>query len=640
MCGISGYVARDPKASPDLAAVRRMNTALVHRGPDDEGLWQHGPGALGHRRLSIIDLSPEARQPLVNEDGSVAVVVNGEIYNFATLRDELLSRGHTFRSRSDSEVVVHLYEEYGEHCIAKLQGMFALALWDGARRRLLIARDRAGKKPLFYRRTEHGLAFASEVHALIRGFPTERPSVNYAAIDEYIELGYIPSPLSAYNNVWKLPAAHYAIVSPGELPTPLRYWSKPRGLPLTGNTDDLADELRARLTEAVRRRMVSDVPLGAFLSGGVDSSTVVAMMAGLSSHPIKTFSIGFPQADYSEVGYARMVAQRYHTEHHEMEVTARMVDVVGETVRHHGEPFADSSSIATYYLAKMTREHVTVALSGDAGDENFVGYKRYGTARLGHLHDRLSPRWQRPVARGLTAFGRVFYPYVGRYAARLSEGEASRYQVLVGQFDRDTKQLLYSDTMAAARTDATVQRFKRLLAESTAASAIGRVADLDFNTYLTDDINVKVDIASMAHGLEVRCPFLDTDVVEFAARLPAHLLMRFRGKYLLRRAVRTLVPRAILYRAKRGFGIPLEHWMRHDLRGMIQDVLLDRTARERGIFNPAYVSHLVEGLDTRGAYVDRLWTLLILELWFREFIDPVPVRTPERSSAGDVRTVA
>ncbi len=629
MCGISGFLANDPTARPDVAAVRRMNKALAHRGPDAEGLWENGPCALGHRRLSIIDLSPEATQPLPNEDGSIAVVVNGEIYNFAALRDELVARGHTFRSHSDSEVVVHLYEEHGVDCIARLDGMFALALWDGRARRLLLARDRAGKKPLFYRRTAKGLAFASEVHALIRAFPGEPPAVDYGAVDEYLELSYVPSPRSAYKDVAKLSAAHLAVVTPGEAPVIRRYWSKPRGLPLTGSTQDLADELRALLTQAVKRRMVADVPLGAFLSGGVDSSAVVALMAGMSTQPIKTFSIGFPQATYTEVEYARMVAKRYGTDHHEMVVTADMVDVVGETVRHHGEPFADSSSIATYYLAKMTKQHVTVALSGDAGDENFAGYRRYGIARIGHIHDRMPPRMRRLFAKGLTAFGRTFYPSFGRYASRLAEGEASRYTTLIGQFTREKKLEMYADRMNDARSDATVDRFRQILGESTASSPMGRVADLDFQTYLTDDINVKVDIAAMAHALEVRCPFLDTAVVEFAARLPSHLLMRLRGKYLLRRAMKDLIPTAILNRPKMGFGIPLEYWMRHDLRPMVGDLLLDRTARERGLFAPGYVATLVDGLDRRGANVYGLWTLLILELWFREFIDRAPARTDD-----------
>jgi asparagine synthase (glutamine-hydrolysing) len=620
MCGIAGFISHDTAAPADVAAVRRMNEALAHRGPNASGLWADGPCALGHRRLSIIDLSPEANQPLLNEDGSIAIVVNGEIYNFVELREELVAKGHVFRSRSDSEVIVHLYEEHGDAMVARLHGMFAFALYDSRKRRLLLARDRAGKKPLFYRRLRSGLAFASEVHALLSAFPGERPEVDYSAIDEFLTLQYIPSPRSAYRDTWKLSPAHFATCAPGEAPRPVRYWEKPRGEVARGSASDLARELRERMALAVKRRLVSDVPLGAFLSGGIDSSTVVALMATQTTRPVKTFSIGFPNADDSEVRFARLVARRYGTDHHEMTVSPAMTDVIGETVRHHGEPFADSSAIATYYLAKMTREHVTVALSGDAGDENFAGYKRYGIARLGHVYDGFPPRLRRLFQRSMRSFG-VLYPYYGAFAERFPKGEALRYVSLVGQFSEADKGDLYLEPMRRSMSGETVARFERVLRESGGSSPMARLADLDWQTYLTDDICVKVDIASMAHSLEVRCPFLDTDVVEFAARLPSHLLMRLRGKYLLRRAMKDLVPFRILHRPKRGFALPLERWLQNDLREMLRDVLLDKTARERGLFDPATVRSLVDGRRGRITSADRVWTLLVLELWFREFVD-------------------
>ena len=627
MCGISGFLASDPDERPSPAAVRRMNDAIAHRGPDAEGVWSHGPCVLGHRRLSIIDLSPEARQPLLNEDGDIAVVVNGEIYNFDALRDELIAKGHSFRSRSDSEVVVHLYEELGDDCVERLDGMFALALYDGRRRRLLLARDRAGKKPLYYRVTPRGLAFASEVHALVRAFPEHPVEVDLAGVDEYLTLGYTCAPGTVYKGVSKLRAAHYLVCAPGHAGEPTRYWKAPRHPPPRGSEDDLAQELRWLMTEAVKRRMVADVPLGAFLSGGVDSSTVVALMATLSTRPVKTFSIGFPQEQYSEVKYARMVAERYGTEHHELTVTADMTSCVQDIVRHHGEPFADSSSVATYYLAKLTREHVTVSLSGDAGDENFAGYKRYNTARIGHLYDAL-PAGAKPIARGaLSTFGRVFYPSFGRYASTLDAPEASRYLQLVNHFSPERRRLLAGERLRAVEGGRAERRFAEVLAESDGRFPMARVLDLDFSTYLTDDINAKVDIASMAFALEVRCPLLDTKVVEFAARLPAHLLMRARGKYLLRRAVKDMLPWEILHRPKMGFGIPLDFWLRHDLRSMLHDTLLDRTARERGILDPDYVTKLLATLDTSGPETYALWALFILELWFREFIDRAPART-------------
>jgi asparagine synthase (glutamine-hydrolysing) len=621
MCGISAFLDVDPHRPADLDVVRRMNAAQTHRGPDAEGLWSHGPGALGHRRLSIIDLSDEARQPLLNEDGTVGVVVNGEIYNFAALREELRAKGHTFRSHSDSEVVVHLWEEHGPDAVAKLQGMFALALWDAKQRTLLLARDRAGKKPLFWRRTARAFTCASELAALLQGDPSDRPGVDLTAIDAYLSLGYVPSPRSAFEGVHKLPAAHYAIVRSGEAPSLHRYWSKPQGPLLTGDIRELADELRRLLAEAVRRRMVADVPLGAFLSGGLDSSAVVALLASQSSRPVKTFSIGFPQADFSEVAFAREVARRYGTEHEELVVTPQMVDVVQELVRHHGEPFADSSAVATWYLAKMTRRHVTVALSGDGGDEDFAGYRRYDTARWAHAWDAL-PAALRPGVQGaVRAVGDAVYPFFGEYAARWNDGEAARYGLLVSQFSNAAKDALYEPPLRAVRGDEVTRRFDAVLRERAHRGPMGRVADLDWQTYMVDDINVKVDVSSMAHALEVRCPFLDTAVVEFAARLPDAALMRVRGKYILREAVRDLVPEAILRRRKMGFGIPLEHWMRHDLNALVRETLLGERARARGLFRRSEVERYVDSLDGPAPRTDRVWSLLMLELWYRHFID-------------------
>jgi asparagine synthase (glutamine-hydrolysing) len=621
VCGIAGLVARDPQ--PDPAPVRRMNRALAHRGPDAEGLWSQGRAVLGHRRLSIIDLSPAADQPLLNEDGTVGVVVNGEIYNFAELRDDLVRRGHRFRSNSDSEVVVHLYEEYGADCVAKLSGMFAFALWDSRQDRLLLARDRAGKKPLVYRRFAGGdLAFASEAHALVRGFPDIAVTPDLEAIDEYLTLQYVPAPRTAFRDIFKLPAGHLAILERGSELTLHRYWTKPSRPELTGSEEDLARELRRRLATAVRRRLVADVPVGAFLSGGLDSSTIVALMAEQSSRPVQTFSIGFPHASDSELGWARKVAARYGTVHHEAIVTPAMTDVVVESVRHHGEPFADSSAVATYYLAKVTRQHVTVALSGDGSDETLAGYTRYATAQLAHVHDALPAALRGAYRAGLRAVVRATAPHVMGFADHVGDGEGARYPYIMCQFTPEEKVALHGPAMRAADSGAVAERFERVLSESRRASRLGRLIDLDWHTYLPDDINAKVDIASMAHALEVRCPFLDTDVVEFASRLPRRMLMRWRGKHLLRKAVADLVPAGVVRRRKQGFGLPLRRWMKEDLGTLVRDVLLDRRARERGLFEPREVQRLVESIDRDRSAPDRVWTLLVLELWFREFIDP------------------
>jgi asparagine synthase (glutamine-hydrolysing) len=627
MCGISGLIARDGR--PDEAAVVRMNDALAHRGPDAGGTWAQGRGVLGHRRLSIIDLSAAATQPFLNEDETIGAIVNGEIYNFVELRADLVARGHVFRSNSDCEVVVHLYEEYGADFVARLSGMFALAVWDPKGGRLLLARDRAGKKPLFYRRLPDGaLAFASEAHALVRAFPRYAVTPDLEAIDEYLTLQYVPTPRTGYRDIFKLPAAHFAVIGRDGEPRIERYWTKPSGPELTGSEDDLAAELLSLLGQAVKRRLMADVPLGAFLSGGLDSSTIVALMATQSTRPVQTFSIGFPHADDSELAWARQVATRYGTVHHEAVVTPAMTDVIVESVRHHGEPFADSSAVAMHYLAKMTREHVTVALSGDGSDETLAGYTRYSTAQLAHVHDALPASLRGAYRTALGTIVRAAAPHMAGFVDHMGEGEGARYPYIMCQFTHEEKQALHGPALRAASNGSVRRRFERVLAESHRASRLGRLIDLDWHTYLADDINAKVDIAAMAHSLEVRCPFLDTQVVEFASRLPRRMLMRLQGKHLLRRAVRDLVPSAILRRHKRGFGLPLRRWMKEDLGTMVRDVLLDRRSRERGLFDPREVRRLIDAIDRERDAPDRVWTLLVLELWYREFIDgPSPAST-------------
>jgi asparagine synthase (glutamine-hydrolysing) len=622
---------------PDERAVRRMNAAIEHRGPDSEGVWSRGRAALGFRRLAIIDLSPEANQPFTNEDGTIGAVVNGEIYNFVEVREDLRKRGHVFRSHSDCEVVVHLYEEYGAEGVARLTGMFAFAVWDSRAERLVLARDRAGEKPLFYRRTpDGGLAFASEVGALVRAFP-ELPVVpNLDAIDEYLTLQYVPSPLTAYRGVHKLEAAHVAVLDRDGGFTSRRYWSKPTAVERVGSEEDMAGELRDLLAKAVRRRLVADVPVGAFLSGGIDSSAVVALMATQSAQPIRTFSIGFPDASDSELLWARQVAERYHTVHEEAVVGPDIAHVLGQLAIHHGEPFGDSSAVATYCLAQMTKRHVTVALSGDGSDETFAGYTRYLTAQLGHVHDALPRRWRSAYRAGVRAIVRAAAPHALGYVDHFDDGEAARYPYIMCQFTPEEKRALLEDRALARHAgaaDATVARFEKILSESTRRSPLGRLIDLDWETYLVDDINVKVDIASMAHALEVRAPFLDTDVVELAARMPRRMLMRLRGKRLLRRAVKDLVPAPILRRRKRGFGLPLRRWMKHDLAEMTRDLLLDRTARERGLFRPREVERLIGAMDQDWNAPDRVWTLLVLELWFREFVDGAAAASPQAGAA-------
>jgi len=631
VCGISGLVTAG--GPPDESRVRRANGALRHRGPDAEGIWRSGPAVLGHRRLSIIDLSPEANQPLLNEDGTIGVVVNGEIYDHQKLRAQLERRGHRFRSNADSEVVLHLYEEHGVDCVEHMFGMFAFALWDSKTRRLLLARDRAGKKPLYWRRTpDGGVVFASEPQAILRAFPELGAAADLEAIDEYLTLQYVPSPLTAYRGMRKLEAAHVAVFEPGKDPVVRRYWTKPAGPELTGGEEELARELRRLVTAAVRRRMVADVPVGAFLSGGIDSSSVVALMAQQSSRPVQTFSIGFPDASDSELPWARRIAERYGTEHHEATVGPRIDELLDATVRHHGEPFADSSAVATYCLSRLARQSVTVALSGDGSDEIFAGYTRYVTAQLGHVHDVLPGPLRRAYRWGLRAAVGAAAPHVAGYVDHFEDGEAVRYPYIMCQFTPEEKRALREPATWGSVHASTTERFRRVLSESSRRSRLARLIDLDWGTYLVDDINVKVDIASMAHSLEVRCPFLDTDVVEFAARLPRRMLMRVRGKRILRRALGDLLPADVLRRRKRGFGLPLRRWMAGELGVMARDVLLDKTARERGLFRAPEIERLLGAIDHDWNAPDRVWTLLVLELWFRRYVDGASddVRASER----------
>jgi asparagine synthase (glutamine-hydrolysing) len=631
MCGICGYLSSAPDRPAGLAPVRAMARALAHRGPDADGFFQQGPVALGHRRLAIIDLRPEANQPIANEDGSVVAVVNGEIYNFAELRRDLEARGHVFRSRSDSETIVHLYEEHGEACVEKLRGMFAFAVWDHRARRLFVARDRVGKKPLCYAARPDGFFFASELRAVLAGLP-ERPAPDLDAIDQYLTLQYVPAPLTAFQGVAKLPAAHCLTVEPGQAPRVRRYWrlSYAPGPP-TSEADAVA-EVRSLIDESVRLRRVADVPLGAFLSGGIDSSLVVALLARQSDRPVKTFSIDFPAQDEGEVRFARLVARRYRTEHHELTVAPDMVSVLPELVRCYGEPFADPSAVPTYYLARMTREHVIVALSGDGGDEGFAGYKRYAWERISRalaglpgpgpaLAEALLTRLPGPRLRPIRDFG-----------AHLRLSTAARYVRHLAHFTRGDKEAVAGPALRErARTDAVAADFQRILAASDATDAVNRLLDLDVQTYLPDDIFTKVDIASMAHALEVRAPLVDHVLLERVAALPGDLQLRgLRGKHLLKRVAADLVPREILLRRKKGFSLPLDRWMREDLAEVARDHLTDATARGRGLFAPGAVARLLDEHRAGVDHGDRLWNLLVLELWHREHVDaPAPAAVAE-----------
>jgi asparagine synthase (glutamine-hydrolysing) len=633
MCGIAGIISLNHTA-PDPAIVRRMCDRLVHRGPDDEGYHVRGPVALGQRRLSIIDL-PLGKQPLANEDGTVWVTFNGEIYNFQELRRQLEQAGHRFRTRSDTEVIVHAYEEFGAACVEHFRGMFAFALWDERRRTLLLARDRVGKKPLFYAQIADAFVFASELQGLL-AHPAVPREVDPAAVDDYLTYGYVPAPETIFRGIYKLLPGHtltFNIAPESGLAPALHeapYWKLHYGPKLVLSEEEAADQLLELLTEAVRLRLVADVPLGALLSGGIDSSIVVALMARLSSRPVQTFSIGFAEQDFNELPFARRVAEHCGTEHHELIVEARAVDVLPVLVRHYGEPFADSSAVPSYYVSRLTHQHVTVALNGDGGDESFAGYERYLGARLARRLQAL-PRWVR-AGMGRTAAclipdalpRRSRLRQARRFLEAASLTPAQRYLRWMCLFTPQQKADLYSSEYREVVGDHQMQGWLPSLLEDDSNGAVDlvdRLLSADVRSYLPYDLLVKMDIAAMANSLETRSPFLDHQVMAFAARLPAQYKIQGTTlKYLLKQIGRRILPPEVLNRRKMGFGVPVSRWLREELRPLLEDVLLAPQARLCTYLNRVTLARLVRdhGAGTQD-HSFQLWALLWLELWHREF---------------------
>jgi asparagine synthase (glutamine-hydrolysing) len=634
MCGIAGrynYLTGAP-VSPRM--VQGMCDLIAHRGPDADGVWTEGPVGLGHRRLAVIDLSEGGRQPMTDIRGGLMIVFNGEIYNYLELKRILESHGHRFRSKSDTEVMLAAYRQWGADCVTRFRGQFAFALWDPTERVLLIARDRIGKKPLHYWMDRDGLSWASEPKAFLAD-PAFTPEPDLEALSEYLNYQYVPSPLSAFKGVRKLPPGHRLIVKDGRVAVD-RYWKLSYAAKRRISEEDACAELLERLREATRLRLISDVPLGAFLSGGIDSSAIVAVMAGLMDTPVKTFSIGFDEKEYDELPYARLVAQRYGTDHHEFVVRPNAVEIFPKLVWHYNEPYADASAIPTYYLSEMARRYVTVALNGDAGDENFAGYRRYIPTGPAQRFDRLPGALRKAVggvAQSLPAPGRSdSVVYRGRrWLQRLSDTPEGRYARRVMIFEPEVKAEVCTDVfLAAAHDDGTPRLLLDAFARSDAREFTDALLDVDANHYLADCLLVKVDVATMAHGLEGRSPMLDHEFMEFAASLPADFKLRgATTKYILKKAIRQLVPADIIDRPKKGFGVPLDHWFRNELREMSGDVLLSSRAQQRGYFKPGAVRRMLEEHWNRTAeWHNHLWTLLMLESWHRMFIDERPTAAP------------
>lgn len=636
MCGITGFIdlwntsnARGDEAR--AATLDSMCRVIRHRGPDDQGVMLTPGVALGMRRLSIIDLAG-GRQPISNEDETVTIVFNGEIYNYRDLQATLQSRGHKFKTNSDTETVVHAYEEFGSSCVDHLRGMFAFAIWDAREQKLFIARDRVGKKPLYYSITRSGaLVFGSELKSLLEHPEVER-TINPRALDAYFSLGYVPDPISIFENVEKLPPGHYLTYKDRRLCVE-RYWDFSYDANGNGHSaSDYLEELRALLEEAVKLRLVSDVPLGAFLSGGVDSSTVVGLMAGQMTQPVKTFSIGFNEDSYDELKYARLTAKKFGTDHHEFLVTPDICEVVDQLAWHFDEPFADSSAIPTYVVSKLAREHVKVVLTGDGGDELFAGYTRYLTEQQRSKFD-LVPRIVReglmePVSRGLPhgAWGR-------NYLHNVSLDPIGRYLDNVSVFTGLNKGSLYTADFSDQLRDSSHLNsyFRELSLNVKTKAPLDSLLYIDSKTYLPGDILTKVDRMSMAVSLEARVPLLDHKLIEFVTRIPA--AMKLAGnetKHLFKKAIADLVPAEIINRPKQGFGVPIQAWINQQLRERIRDTLNDPRTLQRGYVSRSHVELLLDEHERgRRDHAMGLWSLLMLELWHRQYVD-----TPAPETAG------
>ncbi|MCF6246268.1 MAG: asparagine synthase (glutamine-hydrolyzing) [Desulfobacula sp.] len=625
----------------------RMTRSLIHRGPDEEGYYinknisfgkqvtpdfplklSNGCGNIGfgHRRLSIIDLE-SGQQPLSNEDGSIWITFNGEVYNFQVLKKELESKGHVFKTNCDTETIIHAYEEWGEESVKRFRGMFAFAIWDEKKEKLFIARDRLGKKPLYYHFDKGRFIFGSEIKAILE-VPGIDKTLDLTSLSDYFSLLYVPAPKTIFKSIHKLPAANYAVLTKDKL-TITPYWdlSFYPDNNLTENT--IIRDLQDILDEATRIRMISEVPLGAFLSGGVDSSAIVAMMAGASDEPVITNSISFSEASYNEAEYARQIAELYKTSHNEFQVTPKAIPIIEKLAWHYDEPFADSSSVPTYYVSKMAREKVTVSLSGDGGDENFAGYRRYYMDMRENMVRNFVPAMLRQPIFGL--LGKLYpkadyLPQIFRGKAFLSnvarDPIGAYYFSVCAVHDMDKKQFFNSDTLREINKYQTFDLFKKIYDNAPANDHLSKIQYLDIKTYLCEDILTKVDRASMAVSLEVRCPILDHVFMEYAAKIPSKMKLKgLEGKHIFKKSLKKLLPDDILYRKKMGFGVPILEWMKGELKGYTQELVLEGNASKTYL----NISHLekIWKEHQRGIrnWSTELWIIMMFNLWHKRFVE-------------------
>jgi asparagine synthase (glutamine-hydrolysing) len=604
-----------------------MCNQIVHRGPDDEGTYLADFIGLGQRRLSIIDLDRKATPPLKNEDESIVIVFNGEIYNYLELRKSLEYRGHIFRTKSDTETIIHLYEEYGERCVEYLRGMYAFAIWDSRKHLLFAARDRVGKKPFFYYKDAKQFVFGSEIKALLADKSILR-TPNFMALDAYLSYQYVPSPLSAFDEIYKLqPGHHLTCTVDGNL-TIKRYWYPPVSSSNPKSIEEIENELNEKLKESVRYRMLADVPIGAFLSGGIDSGMMVALMAQHCSSPIKTFSIGFEEQTHNELPYARMVSNKYGTDHHELVVKPVAMDILPKMISSYDEPFADSSAIPTYYVSNMASKYVKVAVSGDGGDECFGGYIHYQKmlqlGKFDFIPENIRSVIVGTAHRAIDGFARNNrMARLSRGLQMLSSSLPERYRIYMSIFKDQEKKYLYERNFLDWLDINTVQH---ILGQPTGVAGVDPLKWMiqhDQRHYLSDCLMTKMDIASMSNSLEVRSPLLDREVIELAATIPNHFkIADAQGKWIMRHLAKRYLPAEIFKKRKTGFAVPLASWLRGELSGLLRDILLDSRSRQRGFINQQYVKIMVEEhINCRRDWSNRLWALLFMEMWFRKYID-------------------
>jgi asparagine synthase (glutamine-hydrolysing) len=630
MCGISGIVYRDHDRPVPMDDLKRMCGTLIHRGPDDEGFFIKRNVGLSMRRLNVIDLVT-GHQPISNEDGSIWIVFNGEIYNYRELRRQLEEKGHIFSTHTDTETIIHAYEEYGENCVAKLNGMFAFGIWDGRNEKLFLARDRIGVKPLYYFVDDECLAFGSELKAILECRHVPR-TIDRQALDAFLTFEYIPAPLSIFSEVKKLLPGHVLVLQNGKVSI-RKYWDL-QFSSLAGDEQELSQALYQLLKDAVRMRLISDVPLGAFLSGGIDSSSLVCLMSELMDRPVKTFSIGFDDPSYNELEHARTVAKHFGTDHHELTIQPDIVNLVSDLIRYLDEPLADVSIFPTYLVSKLAREHVTVVLSGDGGDELFAGYEWYIADRIAsyyrHLPATLRTQWLPQLTECVPPAARK-KGLINKFK-RFVEGSALPEDLRHFRWSsfatEGTKQHLYTENLKrSVNHRQTCSRFTHYFQTFEEADSLWQQQFADVKTYLADDILAKVDRMTMANSLEARTPYLDYRVAEFAAGLPSHLKLKgLQTKYLLKHSMAAKLPPSILKRKKEGFSIPMKNWLQHELRPMMEEVLSPCRIKQEGLFNSSFIEKLkADHLQGIANNSHQLWSLMVFEIWRDTYLKQVKV---------------